>query len=127
MPEFEGDIPGLSPDVLARAENALAALEGRWRRTARADCRILRTELDALTAAAPEADPAAGTARIFTRAHDMKGQAATFGFPEITDLANRLCRSIEAIHRPAGEDFSEWNALVSGIEAALAALPADEA
>lgn len=126
MTEPEGDIPGLSPDALARAENALAALEGRWRRTARADCRALRLELNVLMDAAPGLDPAAGAARMFTLAHDMKGQAATFGFPEITELANRLCRRIEAAPRPGGDEPAEWAGLVAAIETALATLPADE-
>ena len=35
---------------------------------------------------------------LFRAAHDMKGQAATFGFPQVAPVADSLCRLIE--HTP---------------------------
>jgi HPt (histidine-containing phosphotransfer) domain-containing protein len=35
---------------------------------------------------------------LFRAAHDIKGQAATFGFPLVAPVANSLCRLIE--HTP---------------------------
>ena len=33
--------------------------------------------------------------RMFAIAHDIKGQAGTFGYPLLSDLAARLCRLLQ--------------------------------
>jgi HPt (histidine-containing phosphotransfer) domain-containing protein len=38
---------------------------------------------------------------LFRCAHDIKGQAATLGFPLVADVAGSLCRLIEETHDPA--------------------------
>lgn len=86
MPGDDDDLlPELSPEALARAEAALAALSGDFRAWVEADLARLRAALDPFQ-----------PARLFAIAHDIKGQAGTFGYPVATELANRLCRLIEA-------------------------------
>ncbi len=77
-------LPDLDPATLARAEAALAALSDTYLTWADGDLTRLRA---ALSPFQPDL--------LFAVAHDMKGQAGTFGFPLVTELANRLCRLLE--------------------------------
>ena len=82
-------------DPVARAEQALADLSGEFKnwmvieteRLAAAHAAILR---DGFTSATRE--------ELFRAAHDIKGDAATFGFPSAAAAAESLCRVIE--HAP---------------------------
>lgn len=85
------ELPGIDPVALARAEAALAALADNYLAWAEADVARLRAALDPFQ---PDL--------LFAIAHDVKGQAGTFGFPLITELANRLCRLLES--QPVDQD-----------------------
>src|SRR5471032_2962671 len=82
-------------DPVARAEKALAGLSGEFRnwmgieteRLAAAHAAILK---DGFTSSTRE--------ELFRAAHDIKGDAATFGFPSAAAAAESLCRIIE--HAP---------------------------
>ena len=82
-------------DPVARAEKALADLSGEFRhwmeveveRLAAAYAVILK---DGFTKAARD--------ELFRAAHDIKGDAVTFGFPPAAAVAESLCRIIE--HAP---------------------------
>ena len=82
-------------DPVARAEKALAGLSGEFRnwmtietdRLATAHAAILK---DGFTSFTRE--------ELFRAAHDIKGDAATFGFPSAGAAAESLCRIIE--HAP---------------------------
>jgi HPt (histidine-containing phosphotransfer) domain-containing protein len=82
-------------DPVARAEKALAGLSGEFRnwmaietdRLAAAHAAILK---DGFTSFTRE--------ELFRAAHDIKGDAATFGFPSAGAAAESLCRIIE--HAP---------------------------
>ena len=82
-------------DPVARAEKALAGLSGEFQnwmtieadRLADAHASILRDGLTDLT-----------RQELFRAAHDIKGDAATFGFPSAGAAAESLCRIIE--HAP---------------------------
>jgi HPt (histidine-containing phosphotransfer) domain-containing protein len=82
-------------DPVARAEKALAGLSGEFKnwmtvetdRLAAAHAAILR---DGFTNTNSE--------ELFRAAHDIKGDAATFGFPSAAAAAESLCRIIE--HAP---------------------------
>lgn len=82
----------LDPGVLQRAEAALAALaEGYGRRVTQ--------EVSALGQCLTQALATGDTAiwqRAFGCCHDIKGQAATFGYPLLSQLAAELCRHLEA-------------------------------
>jgi len=89
VPETDED------DPIARAEKALAGLSGEFKnwmtveadRLSAAHAAILR---DGYTDRACE--------ELFRAAHDIKGDAATFGFPSAGVAAESLCRIIE--HAP---------------------------
>ena len=82
-------------DPVARAERALAGMSGEFRqwmeieveRLAAAHAAILK---DGFTKIARD--------ELFRAAHDIKGDAATFGFPPAAAVAESLCRIIE--HAP---------------------------
>jgi chemotaxis protein histidine kinase CheA len=82
-------------DPVARAEKALAGLSGEFKnwmtieadRLSDAHASILRDGFTDVT-----------RAELFRAAHDIKGDAATFGFPSAGAAAESLCRIIE--HAP---------------------------
>jgi HPt (histidine-containing phosphotransfer) domain-containing protein len=82
-------------DPVARAEKALAGLSGEFKnwmtiesdRLAAAHAAILKDGFNAIT-----------REELFRAAHDIKGDAATFGFPSAGAAADSLCRIIE--HAP---------------------------
>jgi HPt (histidine-containing phosphotransfer) domain-containing protein len=82
-------------DPVARAEKALAGLSGEFKnwmtiesdRLAAAHATILKDGFTKLTCE-----------ELFRAAHDIKGDAATFGFPSAAAAAESLCRIIE--HAP---------------------------
>lgn len=84
------DFADLDPEALARAEAALAGLSHDYLTWAEADIASLRAGLAGL-----EGHPAEALDRLYRIAHDMKGQASTFGYPLVTEIAQRLCRLIE--------------------------------
>ena len=82
-------------DPVARAEKSLAELSGNFAGWMEAECERLdkarRMVVDGgFNKSTKEA--------LFHAAHDIKGEAATFGFPAMTGVANSLCRLIE--HTP---------------------------
>src|SRR5882672_6825451 len=82
-------------DPIARAEKALAGLSGEFKnwmgieadRLSAAHAAILRNGFTSLT-----------REELFRAAHDIKGDAATFGYPSAAAAAESLCRIIE--HAP---------------------------
>jgi HPt (histidine-containing phosphotransfer) domain-containing protein len=82
-------------DPIARAEAALAGLSGEFKswmdteadRLSKAYAAVLNTGFD--DGACEE---------MFRATHDIKGDAATFGYPAAAEVANSLCRIIE--HAP---------------------------
>jgi len=87
-------IPG-EDDPIARAEAALVALSSEFSEWMQTECERLevarqnvrRTGFNGKTHQA-----------LFHAAHDIKGEAATFGFPEAAGVAESLCRLLE--HTP---------------------------
>ncbi|MFK4506485.1 Hpt domain-containing protein [Bradyrhizobium daqingense] len=82
-------------DPVARAEQALAGLSGEFKNW-------MAIEVQRLSAAwaAVQQDGFTKALRdeLFHAAHDIKGDAATFGFPSAAGIAESLCRVIE--HAP---------------------------
>ena len=82
-------------DPIARAEKALAGLSGEFKQW-------MRIEADRLSAAhaaiLKNGFTDASCEELFRAAHDIKGDAATFGFPSAGAAADSLCRIIE--HAP---------------------------
>lgn len=82
-------------DPVARAEAALAELAEDFAGWMEMEC----TRLDGARNAAKASGLNSGTRDpLFLAAHDIKGQAATFGYPLVAPVADSLCRLIE--HTP---------------------------
>jgi HPt (histidine-containing phosphotransfer) domain-containing protein len=84
-------VPG-EDDPVARAEMALAALSGEFGSMMDDECDRLDKERRAVL---KNGFTAANKERLFHAAHDIKGQAATFGYPAVAAAADSLCRLIE--------------------------------
>jgi len=82
------------PDPVARAEQALFELSGDFSRWMESECERLDAARRAVAAALTEKI----RDELFRAAHDIKGEAATLGFPLIEPVAASLCRLIE--HTP---------------------------
>ena len=86
-------------DPVARAEAALAQLSTEFTDWMNDECEKLdlarrNVRQNGLTALPREA--------LFRAAHDIKGQAATLGFPLVAEVAGSLCRLIEETNDPQG-------------------------
>jgi HPt (histidine-containing phosphotransfer) domain-containing protein len=82
-------------DPVARAEAALAELSSEF-------STWMETECERLDEARRNLSKTGFTAKtrenLFHAAHDIKGEAATFGYPAVANVAESLCRLIE--HTP---------------------------
>ncbi len=82
-------------DPVARAEQALADLSTEFSSWMDSECeRLDKARRDIAVAGFTQANKDA----LFHAAHDIKGEAATFGFPLVAMAADSLCRLIE--HTP---------------------------
>jgi chemotaxis protein histidine kinase CheA len=88
-------VADVNDDPVARAEAALAQLSDEFADWMHAECERLET-------ARHHVKRAGFTEKthdaLFRAAHDIKGEAATFGYPAIGAVANSLCRLVE--HTP---------------------------
>lgn len=82
-------------DPVGRAEQALASLSGEFKDWMAIEVQRLST---AWTAVQKEGFTKKLRDELFHAAHDIKGDAATFGFPSAAVIAESLCRVIE--HAP---------------------------
>ena len=91
-----------SDDPVARAEKALAALSPEFGAWMDAECeRLDGARRDILRDGFTDANKEA----LFRAAHDIKGEAATFGYPAVASAAESLCRLIE--HAPDPTAFPQ--------------------
>ena len=82
-------------DPVARAEKALAGLSGEFKTWMLAEAdRLSAAHTGVLKNGFTDLD----SEELFRAAHDIKGDAATFGFPSAAAVAESLCRVIE--HAP---------------------------
>jgi chemotaxis protein histidine kinase CheA len=82
-------------DPVARAEQALADLAGEFQGWMHVECERLNA---AHAAVRRDGWSAENRDELFRAAHDIKGDAATFGYPTAAAAAESLCRIIE--HAP---------------------------
>ncbi|EJW13619.1 Hpt domain protein [Rhodovulum sp. PH10] len=88
----QGPAKAGAEDPVAAAEKALAALSGEFADWMASESERLDTARRAIAA---QGFDAARRTELFHAAHDIKGQAATFGFPLAAEAAAGLCRLIE--------------------------------
>jgi HPt (histidine-containing phosphotransfer) domain-containing protein len=79
-------------DPVSRAEKALAELSGEFSFWMDSECERLDKARRLVT---EEGFHKASTDALFHAAHDIKGEAATFGYPAVASAADSLCRLIE--------------------------------
>jgi len=79
-------------DPVARAEKALADLSSEFSNWMDLECERLDAARNAIkkTGFTPKTKDA-----LFHAAHDIKGEAATFGYPAVASAADSLCRLVE--------------------------------
>jgi HPt (histidine-containing phosphotransfer) domain-containing protein len=96
--KLRGAIKPASPsddDPVARAELALSELSSEFSSWMESDCqRLDKARANIAAAGFSKTNKDA----LFHAAHDIKGEAATFGFPLVAAAADSLCRLIE--HTP---------------------------
>ncbi len=90
---------GGDDDPVARAEAALAELSSEFSDWMQAECERLEDARQTAKRLGLNAKPRP----LFHAAHDIKGEAATFGFPEAAGVAESLCRLLE--HTPEPRAF----------------------
>ena len=79
-------------DPIARAEKALAALSPEFGAWMDSECeRLDHARRDIVSNGFSESNKEA----LFRAAHDIKGEAATFGYPAVASAADSLCRLVE--------------------------------
>ena len=86
--------PRDADDPVARAEKALAGLSGEFQTWMNAECTRLAAAHDTMQAQGVTNET---RNELFRAAHDIKGDAATFGFPAAAAAAESLCRIIEHV------------------------------
>lgn len=84
-------LDGEEDDPVARAEQALAGLSGEFGSWMATECE----RLDQARQGVRGGFTAANKEKLFHAAHDIKGEAATFGYPAMAAAADSLCRLIE--------------------------------
>lgn len=87
--------PGTDGDPVARAEAALATLSSEFGNWMQAECQRLETARQNVKR---QGFTEKTFDELFRTAHDIKGEAVTFGFPEAAGVAESLCRLLE--HSP---------------------------
>ncbi|GGE47709.1 hypothetical protein GCM10007276_26190 [Agaricicola taiwanensis] len=107
---------GLDEAALERAEQALQALEGNFGAWMQHEVDALVTEREALrlpVASARAFDP------FYRASHDLRGQAATFGYPVAGEIADNLCNYMDAVSLPDGISMEFVDAHINAIVAVL--------
>jgi hypothetical protein len=101
-------------DAVTRAEAALEDLSTEFAQWMELEC----TRLDSARREARQSRLSKQSCdELFRAAHDMRGQATTFGFPLITPVADSLCRLIEHTPDAARIPFDLIDQHVDGIRA----------
>ena len=101
-------------DPIGRAEQALADLSGEFAQWMEMECRRLHA---ARNQARNSGLSSKSCEELFRAAHDIKGQAATLGFPLIAPVAESLCRLLEHTPEPSRIPLTLIDQHVDGIRA----------
>ncbi len=85
------DFLEIDPEILARAEKAVAALGGNFIEQMKESLAAKRAQLESM-GTVPDAD---ASQDIFSFAHDMRGQGGSFGYPLLSTIGGSLCHFLE--------------------------------
>jgi len=103
-------------DAIERAEAALAGLSSEFAGWMQAECDRLDAARGKIQASG---EIASGREELFRAAHDIKGQAATFGYPLAGEAANSLCRLLEHTPDPKRVPLTLIDQHVDGVRAII--------
>lgn len=87
-------------DMVASGDQVVEESHGDYRKVAESDLSDLRWILDRIKTSPDDIE--AQIDAMFRIVHDMKGQAATFGYPMVTNVAGSLCRFVDRIRESGG-------------------------
>jgi HPt (histidine-containing phosphotransfer) domain-containing protein len=90
-----GPVVDPQDDPVARAEQALAQLSGEFAGWMQSECERLEAARQNIKR---NGFNKKSHDELFRAAHDIRGEAATFGYPEVAGTADSLCRLVE--HTP---------------------------
>lgn len=105
---------GIDPEAIERAEAALAELSSEFDGWMDKEVARLTSARDA---AASQGLDAATRAELFSAAHDIKGEAATFGYPLAARAADSLSLLLQAVEDPKDVPWALANQHVDAIRA----------
>jgi len=111
----DGGPGGFDPAAIAQAEAAVAALAADYRNWVRADLAQLQEAWE--KASAGTEGRRTHLDAMFTTAHNIKGQAGTFGYPLVGRIAGSLCAYLRR-----AESAADLNILAAHVEALRAIL-----
>lgn len=113
---YASDVPGDDgeEDPVARAEQALAELSGDFGNWMEDECERLDKARNAIIQRGIDE---VSKMALFHSAHDIKGQAATLGFPAVAAVADSLCRLIEFTPLPQRIPLTLINQHVDAVRA----------
>lgn len=95
---------GLRPEeAIERARIALVDFRNTYEKLVAADVKRLKAESDQILAESGKSRP--HLERLYLIAHEMRGQAGTFGMPLLTEIGEYLCHFVENIGEPRGRDL----------------------
>ena len=95
---------GLRPEeAIERARIALVDFRDTYEEWVAEDVKRLKAESNRILAAPGQSQP--HVERLYRIAHEMRGQAATFGLPLLTEIGNYLCRFVEKMGAPRDRDL----------------------
>ena len=92
MTDSDDKIPGIDPEILARAEQAVAALGGNFVDQTKMTLDAHRTQLEEMTEL-PQGDMLRD---VFSFAHDLRGQGGSFGYTLLSSIGGLRCAFLEA-------------------------------
>ncbi|MEX2449996.1 MAG: Hpt domain-containing protein [Rhodospirillales bacterium] len=99
----EGGPGAVDEETLKRAEAVISKEANNYFQLVKEDLSKLRRSMSALKADPAEPQPALG--EIFSVTHTIKGQAGSFGYDLLTQIADRLCRVIEYLDDIKAKDL----------------------
>ncbi|MDB6097571.1 MAG: hypothetical protein JWN58_274 [Gammaproteobacteria bacterium] len=106
-----GNFAGIDMAAMRRAEAALDILKTNYAEYVGTDVQHLEDSRDRF-AAQPDKTQLDG---LYRASHDIRGQAATFGYPLVARVATSLCHLIEATKLPSALPLALVDAHVSTI------------
>ncbi len=108
---------GIDPELVARAELAVAGMKSDYEKWVQDDITRLRDACNRIVS------DTAGRKKhlidLFQISHDMKGQGGSFGYPLITRFCNSLCNFVEERADVGDKEISVIRAHVDSVAAVI--------